>query len=52
VVGGIVVMRCGENALNVIDAVKERLADIERGLPDGVEIVVTYGDPLPLPSAQ
>ncbi len=42
VVGGIVVMRYGENALEVIDAVKERLADIERSLPGGVEIVVTY----------
>ena len=42
VVGGIVVMRYGENALEVIDAVKERLRDIERSLPDGVEIVVTY----------
>ncbi len=42
VVGGIVVMRYGENALDVIHAVKERLGDIERSLPDGVEIVVTY----------
>jgi len=42
VVGGIVIMRYGENALDVIDAVKDRLADIERSLPDGVEIVVTY----------
>ena len=41
-VGGIVVMRHGENALNVIKAVKERLKDVEHGLPDGVRIVTTY----------
>ncbi|MEE2777670.1 MAG: CusA/CzcA family heavy metal efflux RND transporter [Acidobacteriota bacterium] len=42
VVGGIVVMRYGENALRVIGAVKERLAEVERSLPEGVEVVVTY----------
>jgi Cu(I)/Ag(I) efflux system membrane protein CusA/SilA len=42
VVGGIVVMRYGENALSVIDAVKERLEDVRRSLPEGVELVVTY----------
>lgn len=42
VVGGIVVMRYGENALEVIDAVKERLDDVRRSLPEGVELVVTY----------
>jgi len=42
VVGGIVVMRHGENALGVIEAVKARLAEIEAGLPEGVEVVVTY----------
>ncbi len=42
VVGGIVVMRYGENALEVIDRVKERLAEVERSLPEGVEIVTTY----------
>ena len=42
VVGGIVVMRYGENALNVIDRVKDRLADIQQSLPKGVEIVHTY----------
>jgi Cu(I)/Ag(I) efflux system membrane protein CusA/SilA len=42
VVGGIVVMRYGENALRVIDAVKARLAEVEAGLPEGVEVVVTY----------
>jgi copper/silver efflux system protein len=41
-VGGIVVMRYGENALEVIDRVKERLAEVERSLPKGVELVVTY----------
>jgi Cu(I)/Ag(I) efflux system membrane protein CusA/SilA len=41
-VGGIVVMRFGENALAVIDAVKERLASVRAGLPEGVEIVTTY----------
>jgi Cu(I)/Ag(I) efflux system membrane protein CusA/SilA len=42
VVGGIVIMRYGENALDVIDAVKARIAEVERTLPKGVEIVVTY----------
>jgi len=42
VVGGIVVMRYGENALRVIDRVKERLDDVRRGLPDGVRIEVAY----------
>ncbi len=42
VTGGIVVMRFGENALAVIDAVKARLASLEQGLPQGVEIVETY----------
>ncbi len=42
VVGGIVVMRYGENALSTIERVKERLREVEAGLPDGVEIVVTY----------
>ena len=41
-VGGIVVMRYGENALNVINAVKERLESLEAGLPEGVEVVTTY----------
>ena len=40
--GGIVIMRYGQNALEVIDAVKARLAEIQRTLPDGVEIKVTY----------
>jgi copper/silver efflux system protein len=42
VVGGIVVMRSGENALNVIARVKERLAEIRGSLPAGVEIVPVY----------
>ncbi len=41
-VGGIVVMRFGENALRVIDRVKARLADVQRSLPEGVTIVPTY----------
>ncbi|MEX2207003.1 MAG: CusA/CzcA family heavy metal efflux RND transporter [Myxococcota bacterium] len=41
-VGGIVVMRFGENALAVIDAVKERLESARAGLPEGVELVTTY----------
>jgi len=42
VVGGIVIMRSGENALDVIERVKARLADIEHALPEGVEIVTAY----------
>jgi Cu(I)/Ag(I) efflux system membrane protein CusA/SilA len=41
-VGGIVVMRYGENAREVIQRVKEKLADLEKGLPPGVEIVTGY----------
>ncbi len=42
VVAGIVVMRYGENALNVIDRVKSRIREIESSLPPGVKIVTTY----------
>ena len=42
VVGGIVVMRSGENALRTIQGVKQRLAELRIGLPEGVEIVETY----------
>jgi len=42
VVGGVVVMRSGGNALATIAAVKKKLAELQRGLPDGVEIVPTY----------
>jgi Cu(I)/Ag(I) efflux system membrane protein CusA/SilA len=41
-VGGIVVMRYGENATRVIDAVKQKLEEIKPNLPRGVELVVTY----------
>ena len=40
--GGIVVMRSGENALATIAAVKARLAELQRGLPAGVEVVPVY----------
>ena len=42
VVGGVVIMRYGENALDVIDGVKQRLAELARTLPPGVEVQVTY----------
>lgn len=42
VVGGIIVMRYGGNALSTIEAVKERLAQLESSLPPGVNIVPTY----------
>lgn len=42
VVGGVVVARYGENAKEVIDRVKERLGDVEKGLPPGVKIKVAY----------
>jgi Cu(I)/Ag(I) efflux system membrane protein CusA/SilA len=42
VVGGIVIMRVGENALAVIDRVKQRLAEIQRTLPSGVALVPVY----------
>jgi len=41
-VGGIVIMRHGEDALNVIERVKQRLKDIKKSLPEGVEIVTVY----------
>ena len=41
-VGGIVVMRYGENALKTIDAVKEKLEELKRGLPEGVTIQTAY----------
>jgi Cu(I)/Ag(I) efflux system membrane protein CusA/SilA len=41
-VGGIVVMRAGENALNVIGHVKDKLEEIKPSLPKGVEVVTTY----------
>ncbi len=42
VVGGIVVMRQGENALNVIERVKKKLDELKPSLPEGVEVVTTY----------
>jgi Cu(I)/Ag(I) efflux system membrane protein CusA/SilA len=42
VVGGIVVMRYGENAKEVIDRVKLKVEELERGLPEGVSIRVGY----------
>ena len=41
-VGGIVVMRSGENALTTIEGVKKKLAELSKNLPEGVEIVETY----------
>jgi len=42
VVGGIIVMRYGENALATIEAVKDKLEQLKAGLPEGVEIIPTY----------
>ena len=42
VVGGIVIMRHGENALNVIGRVKAKLQEIKSSMPEGVEVVSTY----------
>ena len=42
VVGGVVVMRSGENASKTIDAVKAKLEELRRALPEGVEIIITY----------
>ena len=41
-VGGIVVMRYGENALNVIEGIKKKMEEIKPSLPPGVRIVPTY----------
>jgi len=41
-VGGVVIMRYGENARNVINRVKAKLKDIESSLPPGIKIVTTY----------
>jgi Cu(I)/Ag(I) efflux system membrane protein CusA/SilA len=42
VVGAYVVMRFGENAQTTINGIKEKLESLQKGLPDGVEIVTTY----------
>jgi len=41
-VGGIVVMRYGENALDVIQRVQQKLKEVEPSLPPGVKVVTTY----------
>jgi Cu(I)/Ag(I) efflux system membrane protein CusA/SilA len=41
-VGAIVIARSGENALDVIERVKQRLDEVRRGLPAGVQVVTTY----------
>ncbi|HZX09531.1 MAG TPA: efflux RND transporter permease subunit [Acidobacteriota bacterium] len=41
-VGGIVVMRFGENALKVIEGVKKKLEELEKGLPEGVTVKTAY----------
>jgi len=41
-VGGVVIIRSGENAYNTIHAVKAKLQDLQSGLPEGVEVVTTY----------
>ena len=42
VVGGIVVMRYGENANEVIEGVKEKMADVARGFPEGMKFNIVY----------
>jgi Cu(I)/Ag(I) efflux system membrane protein CusA/SilA len=42
VVGGIVVMRYGENADKVITAIKKKMEEVQRGLPDGVSFKIAY----------
>ena len=42
VVGGVVIMRSGENALTVIEGVKKKLEELKQGLPEGVEIETVY----------
>ncbi|MDR7061524.1 MULTISPECIES: efflux RND transporter permease subunit [unclassified Sphingopyxis] len=42
VAGGVIVMREGKNAREVIDGVRTKLAELKRSLPPGVEIVTTY----------
>ena len=42
VVGGIVVMRYNENADNVIAAVKEKMKEVQKGLPEGVSFKTSY----------
>ena len=42
VVGGVVIMRWGENALTTIEGVRDKLKELQDSLPDGVEIIPTY----------
>jgi len=42
VAGGVIIMRYGENALTTIEAVRDKLEELKKGLPEGVEIVPTY----------
>ncbi len=42
VVGGVIIMRYGENALATIQSVRDKLAELQKGLPEGVEIVPVY----------
>ena len=42
VVGGVIVMRFGENALKTIQGVKDRLETLKQGLPKGVEVITVY----------
>lgn len=42
VVGGIIVMRSGKNVIETIKLVKDKLTELKKGLPEGVEIVTTY----------
>ena len=42
VAGGVVVMRSGANALTTIEAVRDKLKELKKGLPQGVEIITTY----------
>ena len=42
VAGGVIVMRSGKNARATIQAVRAKLAELERSLPEGVQIVTTY----------
>ena len=42
VVGGIVIMRFGENALTVIERIKAKLKELEPTMPKGVKVVTTY----------
>src|SRR2546428_3392227 len=42
VTGGIVVVRYGQNVMNVIEAVKQKIEEVRSSLPKGVDVVVTY----------